>query len=252
MSEELMAHDVQGEGTHPIARWFSDRLPIVVAGPETERRARRWNRWADRQIVRRSVAIFIVFFLAVVLAIWMGTYYKDHLGHMGEQDLFQRVTIFVGIVPVAIAMGNMLLWSKVVYTFAGSSTEDRAMLEYGLPYDKLTLEQRRRMVVQYRAEIWTRFFRSDERQDAQRERAERAAYRVLRWTVVAMVAMAWVAYLIVPERAFAWLMVWGRLLVSSPLMLTWLALAVIVLPVMIRMWMEPDEVGEPCVVKREA
>jgi hypothetical protein len=65
--------------------------------------------------------------------------------------------------------------------------------------------------------------------------------------VIAIVIVSWAAYLTVPERALGW----GGLMMKSPLMLTWLAMALIVLPILIRMWMEPDEVGEPRVVTME-
>ena len=37
-------------------------------------------------------------------------------------------------------------------------------------------------------------------------------------------------------------------MMNSPLMLTWLLLVLIALPTLIRMWTEPDQVGEPKVV----
>jgi hypothetical protein len=145
-------------------------------------------------------------------------------------------------------VGILLFWTNVTYMLAGSSTDDLAMLEYGMPYDKLTMSQRRKMLVRSRARMFECWFRADERQSLQLERAERIAYRLLRRTAMTIVILMWAAYLIAPERAFGWALQWGRLMMNSPLMLTWLLLVLIALPMLIRMWTEPDQVGEPKVV----
>ena len=68
---------------------------------------------------------------------------------------------------------------------------------------------------------------------------------------MAAVILSWAAYLIAPARTFRWVLQWGRLMMNSPLMGTWLLMVLIALPMLIRMWTEPDEVGEPRVVAME-
>ena len=41
-------------------------------------------------------------------------------------------------------------------------------------------------------------------------------------------------------------------MMDGPVMISWLAVFVISLPQVIEMWTQPDEVGEPRVVEREA
>jgi hypothetical protein len=250
MSETVM-QDRHWEIAHPFAQWLSDHLPILVPEPATERRLRRWNQWADRQRTRRVLAALIVFLLAFVFAIWIGEAYLEHVRSGDGHGLFYRIVVFVTGASMGFQVGVVIFWSKVTYMLAGSSTEDLALLEYGMPYDKLTAPQRRKMLVRQRATMFVSCFRADERQSAEQERAERAAYRLLRRAVTVIVIVTWAAYLIVPERAFGWLLQWVGLMMKSPLMLTWLAMVLIALPVLIRLWTEPDGVGEVRVVAME-
>jgi hypothetical protein len=250
MSEVVMERD--WERAHPFAQWLSDRLPIYVPGTGTEQRVKRWSQWMDRQIIRRAVVALVVLVLVTVFACWTGEAYMDRVRPLDAQGLFHRIVAFVTAASMIFQVGILLFWTNVAYMFAGSSTEDLAMLDYGMPYDKLTTSQRREMLVRSRARMFEGCFRADERQSIQLERAERIAYRLLRRTAMAIVILMWAAYLVAPARAFERVLQWGRLMMNSPLMLTWLLLVLIALPTLIRMWTEPDQVVEPKVVEREA
>ena len=251
MSEAVMERDRDWERVHPFAQWLSYHLPIHVPGTATERRLRRWSQWVDRQIVRRAAVAMVVLVLAVVFACWTGEAYFDHVRHLDGSGLFHRIVAFVTAASMSFQVGMMLFWTNVAYMFAGSSTEDLAVLDYGVSYDKLTASQRREIAVRHRAKIFVRCFHADERQSVQLERAERTAYGLVRRAAAAIVIVIWAAYLIAPERALRWLLQRGGLMVNSPLMLTWLVMVLIALPMLIRMWTEPDEVGEPRVVALE-
>ena len=251
MNETVMERDRHWERAHGFAQWLSDRLPILVPSPASERQMRLWGQWADRRRVRRTLAGMVVFVLALALVCWISTANIDHERFGDAHGLFHRIVALVTAASYSFQLGVMLFWSNLVYMFAGSSREDVAMLDYGVPYDKLTTAQRREMLVRQRAKMLVMCFRGDEQQSLQLERAERAAYRLLRRALVAIVIVAWAAYLIAPERVFRRLLQWGWLMRNDPLMLTWLAMGLIVLPVLIRLWVEPDEMGEPKVVAME-
>jgi len=248
MSEAVMERDRDWERAHPLAQWLSDHLPIHVPGPAEERRLKRWSQWADRQIVRRAVVAMVVLVLVTVFACWTGEAYIERVRTLDVQGFFHRIVAFITAASMMFQVGILLFWTNLTYMIAGSSTEDLAMLEYGMPYDKLTMSQRRKMLVRSRARMYECWFRADERQSLQLERAERIAYRLLRRTAMAVVILLWAAYLIAPNGVFGWVLQWGRLMMNSPLMLTWLLLVLIALPMLIRMWTEPDGMGEPKVV----
>jgi hypothetical protein len=248
---EMVIEQDRLEQSHPFAQWLSNRLPIHVPEPTTVHQLRRWSQWADRQIVRRAVVAMVVLVLVTVFACWTGETYIDRVRDLDAQGLFHRIVAFVTAASMIFQVGILLLWTNLTYMLAGSSTDDLAMLDYGMPYDKLTMSQRREMMVRSRARMFECCFRADERQSLQLERAERIAYRLLRRTAIAIVILSWAAYLIAPKRAFGWVLQWGRLMMNSPLMLTWLLMVLIALPMLIRIWTEPDEVGEPRVVTME-
>ena len=239
------------ERSHPFAQWLSNHLPIHVPEPTTVHQLRRCSQWVDRQIVRRVLVAMVALVFLTVFACWTGEAYIDHVRDLDAQGLFHRIVALVTAASMIFQVGILLFWTNVTYMLAGSSTDDLAMLDYGIPYDQLTTLQRREMMVRSRARMFECCFRADERQSLQLERAERIAYRLLRWTAMAAVILSWAAYLIAPARTFGWVLQWGRLMMNSPLMGTWLLMVLIALPMLIRMWTEPDEVGEPRVVAME-
>ena len=69
-------------------------------------------------------------------------------------------------------------------------------------------------------------------------KAEGAAYRLLRPGLVVVVAAYWAVCLLGPFEAIR------EPLAITAIAFTWLAVAVLVLPTMVRMWTQPNEVGE--------
>jgi hypothetical protein len=248
MSDEVLHQGVSRKYGLLFAQWISKHWPIVVPDPTVQRRFGRYNRWADKQSVRRALAVFTVLVFAVVLFGWA---YIESEDHLDLHRLLHRLIIFLTAMTWTFNMGMMLFFSKWMLAMSGSSVEDRAVLEYGTSYDKLTPQERREMLLRYRVELLSQPFRPDEWQTAQHERAERTAFRLLRRSAVAVTVAGWAVYLMAPKIALGWWLRWRGLLVDSPLALLWMAMALFALPTLVRMWTQPDEVGEPRVVTME-
>jgi hypothetical protein len=128
---------------------------------------------------------------------------------------------------------------------AQPTLEDRAVMEYGSEFDDLTERQRGDLFHQQIRDGFMGSVRHDEREAALRMRSEGAAYRLLRPGLVVVVAIYWLVCLLGPFAAER------EMLGMTAIAFTWLAAAVLVLPTLVRMWTQPDEVGEPKVVTME-
>ncbi len=121
---------------------------------------------------------------------------------------------------------------------AQPTLEDSAIMQFGSELEMLTERQCE--------ELYERRFRDfllgrackDEREAELRLKAEGAAYRLLRPGLVVVVAAYWAICLLGPFKAIR------EPLAITASAFTWLAVAVLVLPTMVRMWTQPNEVGE--------
>jgi hypothetical protein len=233
---------------YSVAERFYRHVPVVMLDSATLGQLKRFSQLADRRWVRRATAAMIVFTLAVVLATWMDTAHRHHVRHLEEDDLLSRIVLFTTAASGSFSVCMVLFYSKGLYRLAGSSMEDLGMLEYGIPYEKLTTAQRRPLAERNRMESLRRRFYPDERQIAEQERAERTAWGLLRRAAILMVVVIWAAYLVAPEGALGRLLQSAEVLLGSPLVLTWVVIALIALPTLIRLWTEPDQADEPRLV----
>jgi hypothetical protein len=121
---------------------------------------------------------------------------------------------------------------------AQPTLEDSALLQFGAELHELSEKQC--------SELYERRFRDfmlgrankDEREAELRLKAEGAAYRLLGPLLAVAVAVYWGVCLLGPFEAIR------EPLAITAIAFTWLAVAVLVLPTMIRMWTQPNEVGE--------
>jgi len=121
---------------------------------------------------------------------------------------------------------------------AQPTLEDSAIMQFGSELEMLTEKQCE--------ELYERRFRDfllgrackDEREAELRLKAEGAAYRLLRPGLIIVVAAYWAICLLGPFEANR------EPLAITAIAFTWLAIAVLVLPTMVRMWTQPNEVGE--------
>lgn len=125
---------------------------------------------------------------------------------------------------------------------AQPTLDDSAVLQYGTEFDALTDQQCE--------ELYERRFRDfilgrackDEREAELRLRAEGAAYRLLRPGLAIAITGYWAVCLLGPFESFR------AALAITAIAFTWLGVAVLVLPTMVRMWTQPNEVGETRIV----
>ena len=128
---------------------------------------------------------------------------------------------------------------------AQPTLDDSAVSQYGAEFDALTDQQCE--------DLYERRFRDfilgrackDEREAELRLRAEGAAYRLLRPGLAIAITGYWAVCLLGPFESIR-----GALAITA-IAFTWLGVAVLVLPTMVRMWTQPNEVGETRIVGAE-
>jgi hypothetical protein len=128
---------------------------------------------------------------------------------------------------------------------AQPSLEDRAEIEYGEPFEQLKESQRQQVFALQTLEGLLGNAQSDEREAELRLRAEGAAYRWMRPGLAIAVAAYWAVCLLGPFATIR------TQLAVTAVAFTSLALLVLVLPTMIRLWTEADPVGEMKAVIRD-
>jgi hypothetical protein len=126
---------------------------------------------------------------------------------------------------------------------AQPTLEDTALMQHGAEFDELTVQQREHLFQRKFRDFILGRVHKDEREAELRLRAEGVAYRLLRPGLVIMVAAYWAVCLLGPFEPVR------QTLAITAIAVTWLAVAVLVLPTMVRMWTQPNEVGEPRIVR---
>jgi hypothetical protein len=142
---------------------------------------------------------------------------------------------------LAMGMGTFLL-RLVRRQFSAVSLEDRARLAYGMAFEELTEMQRDRVRWGLQQELRDGSRPPDEREAALQRDAEGRAFRVLQRGLPVLVVVYWGVCLSVPIGP-----VRVGLLISA-VAISGLVIAVLALPEVIRVWMMPDELGEPRVM----
>jgi hypothetical protein len=147
--------------------------------------------------------------------------------------------------PLIYAAGRIYRlwnWQKMIPV---SSLDDRAMMEHGVEFNKLTDEQQEEILRRYRVGTYLLNYFPDEFEVSREAKAHVRAYEVMKVLLPSFAVVYWAGWHLLPE---------GRVRAGwtdGPLVLTWVLLFVLALPQMIRMWTEPDEVGEPKVMAME-
>jgi hypothetical protein len=128
---------------------------------------------------------------------------------------------------------------------AQPTLESRALMEYGTKFDALTEQQREELDKRQSRDALMGRVQKDEREAEVQLQAEGTAYRLLRPGLAIVVAAYWVGCLFGPFTPIR------ETLAKTAIIFTWLAVVILVLPTMVRMWTQPDEAGEPRVVAME-
>ena len=126
-----------------------------------------------------------------------------------------------------------------------SSLDERAMVEYGVEFEQLSEAQQKDLLKRYRVgTYWLNYF-PDEYEETREREWHLRAYGVLRWLLPVLLVIYWAGWRLLPA---------GRVRAGwtdGPVVLFWVSLLVLAMPQILRMWTEPDEVGEPKVVAME-
>jgi len=191
----------------------------------------RFYRWENSRRARRALVIgwilLLGFFAWVTL---IPTRLSAVLG-------LENTVLFLGLAWWAFRAMRIQL--------AQPTLEDRAVMEYGAEFDELTERQRGEIFNRQIRDGFRGRVRHDEREAELRLQSEGTAYRLMRRGLVFVVAGYWGVCLLGPFGAER------TMLAVTAIAFTWLAFGVLVLPTMVRMWTQPDEVGEPRVLRVE-
>jgi hypothetical protein len=145
-------------------------------------------------------------------------------------------------IPLMYAVGRIFCFWRWQQVLPVSSLDDRAVLEYGVEFEGLDEARQKKILGRYRVGTYLLNYYPDELEEAQEHEAHLRAYGVLKVLLPILAVIYWAGWRLLPE---------GRLRAGwtdGPVVLTWVLLLVLALPQLIRMWTEPDEVGEPRVV----
>jgi hypothetical protein len=183
-----------------------------------------------RSVRRRDVVVFLV---CVLLGFWYGSV------PLSEHNWGPRLMLFLFAITQVLRDWR---WKRELPV---SSLDDRAMLEHGVEFERLSETEQSQILRRYRVGTYLMNYFPDEREAVEERDSQVRAYAMLRWLlpVIAVVyAAGW------------WLVPAGRVRAgwaNGPVVMVWLFLLVLALPQMIWMWTEPDEVGESRVVAME-
>ncbi len=123
-------------------------------------------------------------------------------------------------------------------SLAQPTLDDSAVQQYGSDFDALTDRQRDEVAGQRFHDFVLGRVPRDEREAELRLRAEGDAYRLLRPGLTLAVAAYWAICLLGPFAAIR------EPLSITAVAFTWIAVAILALPTMVRMWTQPNQVGE--------
>jgi hypothetical protein len=217
------------------ANWFRRKTGfrfVSVGSGRLDReewtKIRRASRWGRSRRARRVLMLLWAAVLAIDVTIAVDIAHRDPA---------------LSILPTLLMFG-FALWAlyRTGIGLAQPKLEDRAVMQYGAEFDALKEQQRGEVFSQHVRDNIRGKISADEREAELRLRSEREAYRLLRPGLPIAIAAYWAMCLLGPFGQAR------EALAITAIAFTWLALAVLVLPVMIRIWTEPNEIGEPRIV----
>jgi hypothetical protein len=160
-----------------------------------------------------------------------------------------RPLTFVGLgvraMPYFLAVIRILSLWRQQQVLRVSSLDDRAMVEHGVEFERLGEGEQKDLLKRYRVGTYLLGDYPDEYEAALEREAHLRAYGVMRWLLPVLAVVYWAGWRLLPVGGMRdrW--------TDGPVVLTWVLLLVLALPQIVRMWTEPDAVGEPRVVAME-
>lgn len=137
---------------------------------------------------------------------------------------------------LGLAAVNILVFRRALL---GTSLDDMARTVYAMPYSKLSHMQKDMVKWRLRQEYRKGGRAFDERELVMQREAERRAFRILRVMLSLLIVAYWAACLCAPVGQIRVGLLIGAVAFSG------IALLVMVLPEVIRLWIEPNAAGEP-------
>jgi hypothetical protein len=199
-------------------------------------RVNRVSRWGNTRLVRRWVVLLWIALLAVDP--WVVLTLAQRFAVLAKLPALLVPTLLQPLIA-------WLAFRAMQTGLAQPTLEDDALMQHGEPFDALTSERRQQLLQQRSKDLLLGRIHRDEREAELRLAAEGTAYRLLRPGLVLVVAAYWAVCLLGPFAAVR------ETLAITGLAVTWIAIAVLVLPTMVRMWTQPNEVGDPQIVNAE-
>jgi hypothetical protein len=194
------------------------------------------SRWGNTRRFRRFVVLLWIGMLAfdpwMVFRLEQGISVLARLPDLLLPTLSQLLITWVAFHGMRIGLAQPTL-------------EDSAAMQFGVGFNALSSKEREELFQRRFRDVILGRVRKDEREAELRLRAEGAAYRLLRPGMVIVVAAYWAVCLLGPFEPIR-----GALIVTA-IAFTWFAVAVLVMPTMVRMWTQPNEVGEVQIVGRQ-
>jgi len=197
----------------------------------TASNAEGYNRRMRRMLLGVSFCVCLISFATAILGLCVGG---------------GRFYGFASFISMAQSFGMAMFWMWLLRRNASAmSWDQRAQMEFGRAYSELSRMHQFDVRVRVAREMRQGGRPADERDIAMQREAERRAYRVLKIGLPVAVLMYWVVCLWLPVGP-----VRVGLLISA-VVVSGMAIPVMILPDLIRLWTEPDEVREMQVVAME-
>lgn len=201
-----------------------------------------WERFEAiqlKRVSRRMRRLTIVVFMVTVLLYFGMAFFTLFPLHIGSHWYGPASCIWA-----LMAMGYAVFWLRYLRRVTSAmSLDERAQMEFGKNYAEL--KPRHRFDVRVRVGREVRQGggpRLDERDAGMQREAERLALRVLRIGLPIFVAVYWMVCLCLPVGLVRVGLLIGAVVMSG------VAIPVIILPDLIRLWSEPDQARELRVV----
>ena len=204
--------------------------------PNDRTHLRRISHWGNSRRVRRFVVLMWIAVLALdpwfVMRISRSFDALARLPQLLLPTITQLLITWVAFRSMQIGLAQPPL-------------NDSAMMQFGADFDILTAEEHEELMRGRSRELLLGELEHDEREADLQAHAERTAYRLLRPGLPIIIAAYWGICLFGPFGAAR------PALIFTAVGITWLAVLVLVLPTMVRMWTQPNEAGETQIARPE-
>jgi hypothetical protein len=216
---------------------FSQQL-AVNHDREQWSRLRQLTHAGKTRRFRRFTVVLWIMMLAATLA--FDLFLLHRLSH--SFSVFTRAVELLVVTATQLFI-TWLAFRSMRIGLAQPAMDDSAAMQFGVDFDLLNPNQRNDLVEQRLHELLSGRVRRDEREAELRQRAESAAYHVLRLLLPTAIVAYWAIIVLGPFAN-----VRGTLTITA-IAFTWIAVTILALPTMARMWTQPDDIGEPKLVE---